>query len=236
MVCERGLELPLWLIGVLVRFSPIFLEATVIGDYAPLIMMIFVPFLFLPTLMIQLAFPFQFAIFSAGLIYVSRASLRKPGSHGFYRFFAWEAILALFLLSMDIWFRDPFSNHQLISWFLLLVCILPLVFGIRGLATKGHPADRREEDGHLLAFEKTTTLVTTGIYRYIRHPLYCSLLLLAWGIFFKAPAGSAIPLVLVATLLLVTTAKADEAECIRYFGSPYLAYMKETKMFLPFLL
>jgi protein-S-isoprenylcysteine O-methyltransferase Ste14 len=58
---------------------------------------------------------------------------------------------------------------------------------------------------------------------------------LAWGVFFKAPAYSGALLVLAATLSLLATAKADEAECIRFFGPAYRAYMKQTKMFVPFL-
>jgi protein-S-isoprenylcysteine O-methyltransferase Ste14 len=176
-----------------------------------------------------------FALLTVALIYVSRNSLRAPGSHGFYRFFAWEAILALFLLNVDIWFLDPFSTHQILSWVLLIVSVLSLVFGVRDLASKGDPVKSREGDG-LLAFEKTTTLVTTGIYRYIRHPLYSSLLLFAWGAFFKAPAWFAGLLVLSSTLLIFATAKADEAECIRFFGPSYRSYMKQSKMFIPFLL
>ena len=54
-----------------------------------------------------------FVLATAALAYVSRASLAAPRSHGFYRFFAWEAILALVLLNLDGWLRDPFSWHQL---------------------------------------------------------------------------------------------------------------------------
>jgi len=49
---------------------------------------------------------------SAALGYVSRASLAVPRFHGFYRFFAWECILALFFLnfvSFRQWFGDPFA-------------------------------------------------------------------------------------------------------------------------------
>jgi protein-S-isoprenylcysteine O-methyltransferase Ste14 len=176
-----------------------------------------------------------FAMLSACLIYISRASLRAQRSHGFYRFFAWEFILALFLLNMDVWFRNPFSWHQIVSWFLLIVCIVPLTFGLHSLATRGKPVKHREAEPQLLAFEKTTTLVTTGIYQYIRHPLYSSLLFLAWGVFFKIPTWLGVLLSLAATLFLVATAKADEAECIRFFGPSYQAYMKQTKMFVPFL-
>jgi len=176
-----------------------------------------------------------FAVISAGLVYVSRASLRAPRSHGFYRFFAWEFIAALFVLNIDVWFLDPFSWHQLVSWVLLIVCLVPLVLGIHSLRAQGKPVAHRGAEPQLLAFEKTSTLVTTGIYHYIRHPLYSSLLLLTWGIFFKAPSLPGALLALLATLFLVATAKADEAECIRFFGPSYQDYMKQTRMFVPFV-
>jgi protein-S-isoprenylcysteine O-methyltransferase Ste14 len=176
-----------------------------------------------------------FAALSVPIAWISRASLRRPGTHGFYRFFAWEAILGLFALNVRSWFRDPFSRHQAISWILLTVCVAPLVLGIRSLRGRGEPAARREDDATLLAFEKTTALVDTGIYRYIRHPLYSSLLGLAWGIFFKAPSRVGGLLAAAATAALVATAKADEAECLRYFGPAYREYMASTKRFVPFL-
>ena len=176
-----------------------------------------------------------FVIATALLIYISRASLHQPGSHGFYRFFAWESILLLFLLNVDMWFVDPFSWHQLIAWTLLIACLVPLGFGVQSLRTRGGPSEERHGDPSLLAFEKTTTLVTTGIYAYIRHPLYSSLLLLAWGIFFKAPDLPGGTLALVTTTFLIATAWADEAECIRFFGDEYREYMQKTKRFVPFL-
>jgi protein-S-isoprenylcysteine O-methyltransferase Ste14 len=178
---------------------------------------------------------FAFIVSSAGIIYVSRASLRVPRSHGFYRFFAWEFIVALFLVNVDDWFYAPISWHQLVSWFLLLVCFVPLSFGVRSLVSQGNPVAHRELEPQLLAFEKTSTLVTTGIYHYIRHPLYSSLLFLTWGIFFKAPAWPALLLALAASLFLVATARADEAECVCFFGTPYLEYMKRSKRFVPFV-
>ena len=57
-----------------------------------------------------------FALVSTGIVYVSRQSLLAPRSHGFYRFFAWELILILFLLNVNYWFLDPFSLHQIFAW------------------------------------------------------------------------------------------------------------------------
>lgn len=162
--------------------------------------------------------------------------MRVPRSHGFYRFFAWEAILALFLLNVDFWFRDVLAWNQLIAWMLLFGCIIPLVFGVQALRARGKLTAEHEGDPSLLAFEKTTALVTTGIYHYIRHPLYSSLLLLAWGIFFKLPSLFGGLLVALATAFLVLTARADEGECVQFFGAEYCDYMKRTKMFIPFLI
>ena len=176
-----------------------------------------------------------FIISTGLLIYISRASLRLAGSHGFYRFFSWESILLLFLLNVEQWFVDPFSWHQWIAWVLLFASFAPLIFGVKALRERGRPTEERPGDPSLYAFEKTTELVTAGIYAYIRHPLYSSLFLLTWGICFKVLSPASTAVALVATTFLVATARADEAECIRFFGDEYQEYMQKTKRFIPFL-
>jgi protein-S-isoprenylcysteine O-methyltransferase Ste14 len=179
----------------------------------------------------------QVAIFllaSAGLVYVSRAALRRPRVHGFWRFWAWEAIAGLVALNAPVWFRDPLAWYQLISWLLLILSLVPLALGVRQLRRARQAAQERPEAG-LLGFEKTAELVTTGVYRVIRHPMYSSLLLLAWGVFWKAPSWPTAGLVAVATACLLATARAEERENLRFFGPAYAAYMRQTRMFIPFL-
>jgi protein-S-isoprenylcysteine O-methyltransferase Ste14 len=176
-----------------------------------------------------------FAIASIIIIYISRASLRNPRSHGFFRFFAWECIVVLFLLNVEQWFQNPFAPYQLVSWILLFACIIPVIWGTLLLKGRGKPAEARAGEPNLLAFEKTTQLVTSGIYAYIRHPLYSSLLLLAWGIFFKAPSWPGVFLAAATTIFLFLTARADESECIAWFGNAYAEYMLKTRRFIPFL-
>jgi protein-S-isoprenylcysteine O-methyltransferase Ste14 len=176
-----------------------------------------------------------FIAISFVLAYISKNPLRVPGSHGFYRFFAWEAILALLLINIVEWFRDPFSACQIISWVLLFSSLFFLISGSQILFTAGKPS-RERKDETLFSFEKTTSLVTSGIFKYIRHPLYGSTLFLAWGIFFKNPESLAgAVLNVAATYLLIATAKADERECLRFFGMEYESYMKHSKMFIPFV-
>jgi protein-S-isoprenylcysteine O-methyltransferase Ste14 len=177
---------------------------------------------------------FLFCFVSVYLWYISRASLRVVRSHGFYRFFAWEAIIALILVNIGSWFSHPFSILQIISWIFLIVSLLLLWNGVYLIWSTGKPSEQRQ-DSTLYLIEKTSVLVTSGIYKYIRHPLYSSLLFLAWGSFLKDVTWPSICLVVTATIFLVLTGKADEAECIEYFGSSYNEYMLHTKMFVPFL-
>jgi protein-S-isoprenylcysteine O-methyltransferase Ste14 len=167
-----------------------------------------------------------FMVGSIGITWISIPSLKKIGSHGFYRFFAWEILLGMFALQLGRWFSDPFSWYQLVSWFFLVVSLLPVIYGVILLRRVGQPTD---------PLEATTRLVTTGIYRLIRHPLYASLLLLDWGLFFKFPSLLAGCMAVVAAAFLYATACADEAECLLKFGEKYKIYMKKTKMFIPFV-
>ncbi len=165
-----------------------------------------------------------FLIGSIGIIWISIPSLRQPGSHGFYRFFAWEFILGAFVLNLHDWFVQPLAWHQIISWILLIASLVPIIYGVILLRTVGKPTDE---------LEATTQLVTNGIYHFIRHPLYASLLYLAWGLFFKSPSLLDGCLAVVATTFLYATARADEKECVLKFGEKYSNYMKKTRMFIP---
>lgn len=176
-----------------------------------------------------------FFVATLGLALVSRASLRKPGSHGFYRFFAWECMLGIFVLNMRFWHVVANPTHQLISGLLFFASLLLVLFSLALLQLPGKP-DTNRDDVPLLEFEKTTTLVTSGIYRYIRHPMYASLISLCWGFFFKQPSLVAGILAVTASGLLVTTARVEEIENIRYFGEEYQKYMKRTKMFVPYII
>jgi protein-S-isoprenylcysteine O-methyltransferase Ste14 len=171
---------------------------------------------------------------TAAILYLSKASLRRPNSHGFYRFFAWQLLLVLFLLNMQKWFEEPLAAHQLVAWSLLMISIFLIVESVVRLRVEGVPSDTRVDDS-LISIEKTTRLVTGGIYHYIRHPMYSSLFFLGWGIFFKDPSWLGSILAIAASVFLVLTARFEEAENIRFFGSDYRAYMRRSRMFVPFL-
>lgn len=177
-------------------------------------------------------------IFIACTLFFIRFSWRalgNPGSHGFYRFFAFEGILLLVLFNHPYWFKDPFSPLHLLSWFFLLTSIFLVTDSLLALKKKGGHAERREMPENL-SFENTVRIVETGTYRFIRHPMYSSLLFLGWGAFLKQITPLTIVLILLISGLLITVAKVEERENIRFFGRAYENYMQRTRMFIPWLL
>ncbi|MDR3676945.1 MAG: isoprenylcysteine carboxylmethyltransferase family protein [Acidobacteriota bacterium] len=176
-----------------------------------------------------------FLVVSAGITQLSWRSMRDLRSHGFYHFFAFELLSVLILLNAPIWFRCPLSPRQLVSWFFGAASIGLAIEGFRLLRLIGRPTPAASRSTNL-PFENTTTLVTVGAYRYIRHPLYASLLAVVWCAYLKNPlAISGIALAVGASVLLIATSIAEERENLVRFGAAYADYMKRTRRFIPFL-
>jgi protein-S-isoprenylcysteine O-methyltransferase Ste14 len=154
-------------------------------------------------------------------------SLREKRFHGLFRLLSFESIFLLVLMNYPVWFKDPFFLLQIISWSLMTLALVVAAWGFYILYSRGKPEDQ---------MEKTTELITTSIYKYIRHPLYLSLILLGFGIMFKDPGALQIILALVNIAAMYLTARVEEKEMIARFGLVYTEYIKKSKMFFPFIL
>lgn len=154
-------------------------------------------------------------------------SIKYKRYHGIARFFAFESTFILVLLNLRVWFVKPLSLLQIASWILLLLSIYVVTTGYLLLKRKGKP------DAN---FENTSLLVKSGIYKYIRHPLYLSIFLLGTGVMLKNPATAQLVLGTINLIAVYITARIEENEMITKFGDDYLLYMTESKMFIPFIL
>ncbi len=167
-----------------------------------------------------------FVFVSVIIIKYSWTSLRNPHSHGFFRFFAFEAILLIICYNLSVWFEYPFTTVHIISWLLLILSIPTVLYSLWQITRMGKPAGN---------FENTTLLVQTGIFRFIRHPLYLSLLLLSAGATLKQVDLLTTISFFISLISIYLTAKNEEAENLVKFGVNYEQYMHKTKMFIPFI-
>ncbi|KFL24549.1 isoprenylcysteine carboxyl methyltransferase family protein [Ralstonia pickettii] len=85
----------------------------------------------------------------------------------------------------------------------------------------------------LVAIQPGHTLVTGGIYQYVRNPSYLGLLIgtLGWGLTFRALAGVVLTLLLIPPL--VARMRAEEALLQSQFGAEYDAYRARTWRLIP---
>jgi len=153
-------------------------------------------------------------------------TLVRAHPYRFPRFLAFESILSLIFLNARSWFLDPFSWRQILSWIFLVGSLALAGSGFYLIKTRGNPSGD---------FEDTTTLITTGVYRYLRHPLYSSLIALSIGAFFKDPSWLGALLVLSTVLGSLITARIEEGHNLKRFGEEYRDYKERTKRFIPFI-
>ncbi len=158
------------------------------------------------------------------IAFLSRAGLRDRHSYGYYRFFALEFILLLMVTNLRVWFDDPVSALQILSWISLIGSLYLVIAGFRSI-------------GFSKASDKVSSseLIESGIYGTIRHPLYSSLLFLALGAYLKKPSLFSSILFFGALFTLMTTVKTEEAVDERKFGPRYSEYAQRTKMFIPYI-
>jgi protein-S-isoprenylcysteine O-methyltransferase Ste14 len=85
-----------------------------------------------------------------------------------------------------------------------------------------------------LATQEEHRLVTTGFYRFLRHPSYLGALLamIGWVLVFRSRIGL-LPILLLPVFLPII--RAEESLLLSEFGAEYASYRRRTWLLLPFL-
>ena len=80
------------------------------------------------------------------------------------------------------------------------------------------------------------TLVTTGPYRWVRHPFYDCMALFVLSLSLVAANWFMLAAGIVLFILLAIRSRTEEAELLARFGQPYREYRSSTGRFLPRLM
>lgn len=147
----------------------------------------------------------------------------------------WPGIRILFIAAVAIalvqvhpnrWlmFQNPAVSHAGVA-----LCAAGIAFAIWARTTLGAnwspvPSIKREHE-----------LVTTGAYRFVRHPIYAGIWVALVGSALAESRAWLFGLAL-ATAFFAYRVKVEEGLMMRQFPAEYAAYMKRTKAVIPFVL
>lgn len=87
----------------------------------------------------------------------------------------------------------------------------------------------------LVTPRRNHALVTTGMYQYMRHPLYAGLLLLAFGLASISHSESRLLLAMLLYAILDYKAQQEEKALVQRYGDEYKEYMDRVSRFAPVL-
>jgi len=125
----------------------------------------------------------------------------------------------------------PFSDNYLIQVFGSAMLIIGIMIAVSArivlAANWTGAAEYQIKKGH--------ELVTRGIYRYVRHPIYFSLILSYTGGLIISQTYLFIPFFFVLLYFAYSRGKREEKILIDKFGNKYLNYRKFSKMLIPFI-
>jgi protein-S-isoprenylcysteine O-methyltransferase Ste14 len=138
-------------------------------------------------------------------------------------------VLPILLIDKEL-YRIP-SPWRILSLSLQALAVVALLVGVKQTGATAFIGLRQ-----LMLPEDTTPprLVTGGLYRYVRHPLYTAGLLFIW--LFPVMTWNLLALNLGITAYVVIGAYFEERKLLREFGPQYTEYKRKTPMLIPGLI
>lgn len=164
-----------------------------------------------------------------------KCRLQFPSIFPYYRIgYNFIAIGGLLLLAF--WsFQDVNYLVQQPSWmknlgfFFIALGVVMLGVAFASFNVKEFLGLKKEEH------HSDTKLVTKGVYRYVRHPLYTGVFLLLPGVFLLRPTFSILLFVLITAIYIEIGSRLEEQKLIKIFGEDYVRYRNSVKRYFPFI-
>jgi protein-S-isoprenylcysteine O-methyltransferase Ste14 len=126
---------------------------------------------------------------------------------------------------------DPQSRSEATGWNIagLAIFIVGLTIAIVAVSTlkRNYLSTLMTRDDH--------ELITHGLYRHVRHPLYFGVLFAIMGVPVYAPSLRGFGVMCVLIPIFLNRIRMEEAMLTEKFGDAYEAYRKATRKLIPFV-
>jgi len=133
-------------------------------------------------------------------------------------------IIALHLIKFNLFnqkiIQGEFLTIIYISNFLLVLALIIIVFSAKDLGKSLSPMPRPKENSRL---------ITSGIYRLFRHPMYYSLIIISFSFFIKSLTIYNLILSILLTFIIFNKIKIEEKYLTKKFNT-YTSYKNKVKI------
>lgn len=131
--------------------------------------------------------------------------------------------LAHYAFPIFLWIKEPFN---LIGIVILTLSLLPAAGALRVMSGVNTTADPRSP-------EQTRVLITSGIFRFTRNPMYLSLLLVLVGqaVYLGSLNSLLFPAIFILTMNRYQIRREEKA-LEKLFGNEYLNYKKRVRRWI----
>jgi protein-S-isoprenylcysteine O-methyltransferase Ste14 len=175
-------------------------------------------------------------------------SVKSFAKNGFQSYFPFYRIsynlFSIMLFVVLVYYQFSLSQELVVAESLVLEILGAIVFllGIVVLNIAFSSFNKREFIGleQLDEIKQPTIiaekkLVKTGLYGYVRHPLYFGVILMLLGAVLFLPNVPMLLFVMVSLVYLPIGVTLEERKLVAEFGAQYQVYQREVKMLFPFL-
>ena len=133
-------------------------------------------------------------------------------------------IIALHFIKVNLFnqklIQGEFLIINYISNFLIILALIFIIFSVKELGKSLSPMPRPKEN---------SKLITIGIYRIMRHPMYYSLIIISFSLFIKSFTIYNFILSILLTFIISKKIKVEEEYLTKKFYK-YTLYKKEVKI------
>ena len=116
--------------------------------------------------------------------------------------------------------QGEFLTINYVSNFLIAIALIIIVFSVKDLGKSLSPMPRPKEN---------SKLITSGIYRLFRHPMYYSLIIISFSFFIKSLTIYNLILSILLTFIISNKIKIEEEYLTKKYHI-YSVYKKEVKI------